>query len=186
MGYPPVSCDLLYPKWNSINKDLNFASLPSTYVSSCICVWSPNIYLFILWTVIPWTLCLNHKNAIYTQSLSHYRNHKSYWAIAWSLGFLAEQGSMQGHQEASHVGQQSDSRGLKTPVCLFSILLHLNRLFCTLFYPHFVVCCAHITITPSYSPCFPVSIHVLPPVHLPRQYCQYIMLALPSVSQILG
>jgi hypothetical protein len=47
---PPVSCDLLYPKWNSINKDLlNFTSLPSTYhVSSCIHAWSPDIYLFIL------------------------------------------------------------------------------------------------------------------------------------------
>ena len=47
---PPVSCDLLYPKWNSINKDLlNFTSLPSTrHVSNCIRAWLLNIYLFIL------------------------------------------------------------------------------------------------------------------------------------------
>jgi hypothetical protein len=33
--HPPMSCDLLYPKWEAINKELNFASLPSAqYVRS--------------------------------------------------------------------------------------------------------------------------------------------------------
>ena len=33
--HPPMSCDLLYPKWEAINKDSNFASLPSAqYVRS--------------------------------------------------------------------------------------------------------------------------------------------------------
>ena len=46
---------------------------------------------------------------------------KRYWAVAWSPGLLAEQASMQGCWEAPLIGQQSDSRGLKTPVCSFPI-----------------------------------------------------------------
>jgi hypothetical protein len=36
---PCWSCDLLYPKWNAINKELNFTSLPSTTASE-----APNPY----------------------------------------------------------------------------------------------------------------------------------------------
>ncbi len=81
---PPLSCDLC-PKWNTINKDLNFSYLPSTrYVSSCeylapcpqpsgilgkigcfwySCVVTDHIYLYIQSPVnCSMDTCLNRKN----------------------------------------------------------------------------------------------------------------------------
>jgi hypothetical protein len=87
-----------------------------------------------------WTLRSNHKNdaqhAIYTQSLSHYRNHKMLLGRRLEPRTLGRTGI---NARSSGGTTYRTTRALKTPVRSFPILLHLNRLFCTLSYPHFVV-----------------------------------------------
>jgi hypothetical protein len=127
-----VSCDLLYPKWNLINKDLlNFAS---SFYPLCLKLYSCMVAEHLLvypMNCRPLDPPLNGSSARITRTTHSMQSMhnlclitgttKCYWAVAWSPGLWEEQASMRGRREAPHIGQQSDSRGLKTPVRSFLI-----------------------------------------------------------------
>ena len=61
---PPLSCDLLYPKWEAINKESNFVFLPSAhYVPRCKSLAPrPELSKHDVWCIFPCTNSLKLLN----------------------------------------------------------------------------------------------------------------------------